>query len=287
MKLFLVAFFSIYFLAAGNTQKDSTALLWKIEHPNSKNTSYLFGTIHIIEKQYFVFTDSLEKIVSSSDKLIMELEGVPNEINSMQLLILKEGTCFDNFSTLQMDTLTKWAKENLNMDSLAFVSTFSSFKPFILAQLSIPLYFKGKTESYEGSFQSIADSNQIERIGLETAEFQMGLFDGLSKENTTEMVMESIRNPKKSIEFYTLLQETYAKQSLTKLESLLIQEEGVIMEEQDAFLVDRNKNWIQKIIQQTSNNNCFIAVGAAHLIGEQGVLQLLLDKGYQLTPIKL
>lgn len=287
MKTIFAIIFSLTLAFFSQSQKDTTALLWKIEHPENQHVSYLFGTIHLIEKEHFIFTDSLKSLVVHAEKLIMELEGVPDQMGAMQHLILQEGTCFDGFSIPQMDTLTKWAKDNLNMDSASFVNSFSSFKPFILAQLSIPLYFKGKTESYEKSFQALADSNNIKRIGLETVAFQMSLFDELNQEDMTEMVMESIRNPEKSRKFYTQLQETYATQNLSELKELLIQDKGVLMEEEDAFLNNRNKNWIPVIIEHISKSNCFIAVGAAHLIDEKGVLQLLLNQGYTLTPIKL
>ena len=55
---------------------------------------------------------------------------------------------------------------------------------------------------------------------------------------------------------------------------------------EDLFLTDRNKNWIPKLKENLSERSCFIAVGAAHLFGESGLISLLEFEGYTVTPLK-
>ena len=61
------------------------SLLWKIEKENHP-TSYMFGTMHMIEKKYYNFSTTLERIIKSSDAVIMEVGGMPNPIQAMLLL---------------------------------------------------------------------------------------------------------------------------------------------------------------------------------------------------------
>jgi uncharacterized protein YbaP (TraB family) len=63
-----------------------SSLLWKIEGPGIPKGSYLFGTMHLIEKKYFVFPDKLEKLVKKSDQLVMELPGLPNQLEALKLV---------------------------------------------------------------------------------------------------------------------------------------------------------------------------------------------------------
>lgn len=263
------------------------SLLWKIEGKGIKSPSYLFGTMHLIEKDYFYFPESLEKIVKKSDLLLMELGELPNQMEAMQYLTLKEGTFFDYFSPQQMDTVLKWAQKSMRMDEKTFRASFSSMKPFVVVQTATQLQFMGKTESYELKLTEIAKKAKLEIKGLETIEQQMSLFDNLSKEQQAEMVMAGIRDEEKSAEVTRKMQGLYRRQQLDSLYGMVNSEGGVISTEQSNFLDQRNKNWIPQInTYMASGKKAFIAVGAAHLGGENGVINLLRKEGYTVTPVK-
>ncbi len=287
--LFFIGFTKLFY-AQGNVTEfpmEESSLLWKISGKNVKGDAYLFGTMHLIEKEYFIFPKKLQKVVKKSDALVMELEGLPNQADAIGYVMLKEGSFFDYFSPEQTDTILRWAKAKFGMEEATFRSSFSNMKPFAVTQLAIQLHFIGKTESYELSFEELAKSADIEIIGLETIAEQMSLFDNLTPEQQTEMVMESIRTGDKSIELVKKMQTIYHSQEIDQLYSLILDEGGVIQEEQANFLDNRNMNWIPKIAQIISTKNTFIAVGAGHLGGPNGVIRLLEKEGYTLTPVEL
>ena len=264
----------------------TSSLLWKIESPTSK-TSYLFGTMHIIEKEYFIFPKSLEKLVSKSDKVIMELPGIPSPKEALPLITIKQGSFFDFFSKEQTDSILQWANSELKMNEQLFRSVFYKMKPFVVVQTAVQLQFQGKTESYEKSFYTLSNDKKIETIGLETVQQQMSFFDDLTKEEQAEMVMESIRSSEKSIESINKMQKIYYRQNVDSLYLVIHEEGGVLSKKQTQLLDDRNKNWIHKIKNNISTKNCFIAVGAGHLGGTNGLIRLLQKEGYTLTPIQL
>ena len=264
-----------------------SSLLWKIEGNNIPEGSYLFGTMHLIEKEYFIFPKNLEKIVSKTDQLIMEIAGIPTQEETLKLVFLKEGTFFDFFTKEQTDSILIWAKSKIHLNEDQFKNSFSKMKPFILVQMAVQMQYKGKTESYETKFQSIAEKNKLPVKGLETIEFQMSLFDNLTKEEQAEMVMESIRESKKSDLLLKKMQQVYSRQNIDSLYMLVQEENGLISKKQDVFLTDRNMKWIPQINQLLSQKKCFIAVGAGHLGGPVGIIRLLLKEGYTLTPIEL
>lgn len=264
-----------------------SSLLWKIEGPNVLKESYLFGSMHLIEKDYFIFPPKLEKIVSKTDLLIMELKGLPTPEESLNLITLKHGSFFDFFSKDETDSVLNWAKSELKMNEQSFRATFYKMKPFMVVQLATQLQFSGKTESYELNFQRIASKNKIEQIGLETFTEQMSLFDNLSKNDQAELVMESIRDSKKSIHLISKMQQIYYRQNVDSLLLLIQNESGILSTKQSDFVDNRNSNWIPKIMNNLSKNKCFIAVGAGHLGGENGVIRKLQKEGFTLTPIEL
>ena len=109
----------------------------------------------------------------------------------------------------------------------------------------------------------------------------------LTKEQQAEMVMSGIRDEEKSMEQMKLMQQMYARQNIDSLYNYIHSEGGVIAEEQNAFLDQRNINWIPKIKDYASKGKAFIAVGAGHLGGENGVIRLLENQGYKVTPVKI
>lgn len=288
---FLFIFFSIGSIAQERVTAEfpmkESSLLWKIEGPEIPKGSYLFGTMHLIEKRYFIFPDKLEKLVKKSDQLVMELAGMPNQLEALKLVQLKEGSFFDYFTPEQTDTILRWAKSELKMSEEGFRSTMANMKPFVVVQMATQVRFMGKTESYEMSFEKIARENDVTILGLETIAQQMAIFDNLSKEQQTEMVMEGIRNMEKSLEQTEQMQKLYNGQNVDSLFLMIQESGGTISEEMSDFLDKRNQNWVPKIKEMIKEKKTFIAVGAGHLGGPNGVIRLLEKEGYILTPVKL
>lgn len=264
-----------------------SSLLWKIEGPGVQKGSYLFGTMHLIEKEYFIFPDKLEKLVKKSERLVMELPGLPNQFEAMKLIKLKEGTFFDFFTKEQTDTILSWAKAELGMDEEKFRASMSQMKPFVVVQMATQMQFIGKTESYEMTLEKIARENNIEIKGLETVEQQMSFFDSLSNEQQAEMVMEGIRDSEKTMRLTKEMEQVYTRQNVDSLYLMIQDEGGTISSEQTEFLDNRNKNWVPQIIEMIGDKKTFIAVGAGHLGGPNGVIRLLEREGYTLTPVEL
>ena len=264
-----------------------SSLLWEIKGPGVKHGSYLFGTMHLIEKEYFLFPKSLEKRVQKADVLVMELPGMPSQFDAMNLLKLKQGSFFDFFTTEQSDSILVWAKEALKLSEEAFRKTMSPMKPFVAIQLATQMQFMGKTASYELKFEEIATESKVEIKGLETLEEQLSFFDNLTKEQQAEMVMEGIREMQKSIEFSKKVQQVYARQNVDSLYIMLHENGGIVTSEEKLFIDDRNKKWVPQMRESLATKRTFIAVGAGHLGGPNGLIRLLEKEGYTLSPVEL
>lgn len=266
---------------------EESSLLWKIEGPGMKKACYLFGTMHLIEKKNFYFPDKLSKLIEKSEVLVMELPGLPDQMEALKYVTLKEGSFFDFFNKEQTDSILVWAKEKLGMSEEQFRMTFDKMKPFVVVQLATQLQFMGKTESYEMTMEKIAKENKLEILGLETLEEQMSIFDQLTAEQQTQMAMEGIREIDETIQLTTKMQEMYIRQNVDSLYLMIEDQGGIIQEEQNSFLDDRNAKWIPQISNLVKSKKVFIAVGAGHLGGPNGLIRLLRKEGYTLTPVEI
>jgi hypothetical protein len=286
---FFLAIFTAFPLQAQQVRPfpmEEKALLWKATHPNKTGEIYLFGTMHLIEKDYFYFPKKLQKLIEGSDLVVMEIAGVPQPMEMLQLVTLEEGSLFDFFSAAQRDSILDWAERDFLMDSTIFCSTFGKMKPFVVAQMAIEMEFTGSTESYEMHIEKIAKDNGIPIKGLETAAEQMGYFDAIPLEEQRTMVMESIRGNSSSVSLKAM-EEVYQGQDLDSLYMLIRESGGSWAALEDELLNNRNYNWLNQMPGFFTGEKVIIAVGAGHLGGPEGLIRLMEENGYRLSPVTL
>ncbi len=264
---------------------ESNTLLWKIEGKKVKKDAYIFGTIHLIEKEKFYFPDHFRKLVSNSGQIVLEI-GNLNQMEALNHMMLQQGTFFDFFTPEQTDSILVWAKESMGMEPEQFKMALGKMKPFTIVQLTTQKDLIGKIESYDMTIQSIAVENDIPVIGLETIAQQIAIFDNMDTLTQREMVMELIRNPQKQNETLQTMFEIYLEQNVDKMYQFISEEGGSMMDFSDDLLLKRNHDWIPKIEELIQKKSTLVAVGAGHLGGEEGVLRLLEKKGYTLTPVQ-
>lgn len=287
----------LYFLFGWNSvsaqtqEEDMTSVLWKISSDSTK-TSYIFGTMHLMSEDSFFFPDTLRSLVANSDILVMELDGEIFDPSIIELMALEEGEFFDFFTEEQLDSIYLFAEEKLFLTEDLFKTSFAKMKPFIVSQVFAMFQTREsdttsqETRSHEIEFNNIALNENIELIGLETAKDQISLFDNLPESVQSEMVMEQVRGTDAE-EGFTALSELYLTQNIDTIYHYIHDGDSYFASFEEAFLTRRNQNWIPKIISITKEQHAFIAVGAGHLGGPNGVVRLLRKEGFTVTPIKL
>jgi uncharacterized protein YbaP (TraB family) len=266
--------------------KNNNSLLWSIEKEGHKK-SYIYGTMHMIEPEYYNFSDKLKQLIISADKIVMEIGGEPNPIEAYNLMILDSGTVEDYFTKEQLSQLIEFMDKQLNTPPKEFRQKYSKMKPFLILQVITQAYFSKDAVSYDLNIMQLAYENNIPIDGFETMEQQLSFFDQISNKDMAILIISSINNFDDEKKETLKLQKLYAKQKVDKLIPLMKKQSPELMEFEDIFLNNRNKNWIPQINMFTNENRCFIAVGAAHLFGKKGVLEHLKREGYKILPLKL
>lgn len=268
-------------------QVTKNALLWEVKSKDGKTTSYLYGTMHLMDADLFYFPKKLEKLLLKSDVLCMEISNVNDPNLSPDALFLKNETLNDYFSATQMDSIYRWAEKSLMMNKEQFNSNFSKAKPFLLLQFLLQSSLPENAKSYEKEFENLAKNNKKTIEGLESVTEQLELFTSLPKKDQTEMVMSSLRDEANAKSSFQEMQKIYLSQNIDYLYTFMKKENDSPVNSSRAFIEDRNQKWIPQMEKMMENKNVFFAVGAAHLAGPEGVIELLIKKGYTLTPIKL
>ena len=269
------------------SQVEKNALLWEVKLKDGKTTSYLYGTMHLMDAKLFYFPKKLEKLLLKSDVLCMEIANINDPDLSPDALFLTDESLSDYFNTEQMDSIYHWAEKALLMNKEQFDTNFNKAKPFLLMQFLLQSSLPENSKSYEKEFENLAIKNKIATTGLESVTEQLNLFTSFSKNEQTEMVMSSLRDEAKAKSSFEQMQQIYLTQNLDNLYIFMKKESDSPIANSRVFLENRNQNWIPQMEKMMENKSVFFALGAAHLAGLEGVIELLIKKGYTLTPIKL
>ena len=263
-------------------------LLWKISGNRLSSPSYLFGTMHLMDSDLFLYPKSLDSIVQHSDQLILEIGALPDPFKTLSLLTLNEGSFFDFFTKKEVNDLIKWAEENLHLNEKLFCSMVERWKPFAVIQLASQLAFEGETSSYEMKLYSLSKEKQLPIIGLETVEQQIGFFDKLPEKDQKEMVLSALKPKERIVKEMNELQTMYLNEHIDSLYLYISAQEVNSSFPTEQFLDNRNKKWLDTLhAELLEDQNLFIAVGAGHLGGENGLVRGLQEKGFIVSPILL
>jgi len=119
--------------------------------------------------------------------------------------------------------------------------------------------------------------------------YQASILDSIPYKLQAEQLVNYIDNANKGNEEDTTMKElfdAYQKQDLEKLETLMMQTDAGISGFTDVLLYHRNNNWVNKLKGLLPDKSLIIAVGAGHLPGEKGLINLLRKEGYTVTPVE-
>lgn len=303
-------------------------LLWKISGNGLTQPSYIFGTIHMICEEDFLWDNRIEQAFNSTEHLVLEVDIAEVEALygnvfgtlgnekyfSDEIEDPEEAYYIKSIADIlgDVETWRIWRDSMLALASEGYsIDEIENFVCGVRVELERRLQraqtaqeqgeamrdepdggyygtFKvekcNKLLSYEGMMTNKARKRNMSISGLESIEEQLGILvedeevQYQANDERVYQLQEKIGNP---IEY---LISVYLREDLNHmLEIMVLPEMGV--HNIESFLFVRNENWVMQLPALMQQKPVFIAVGAAHLPGKRGMIQLLKDMGYSLTPI--
>ena len=268
-------------------------LLWQVSGHGLAQPSYLFGTHHMIPISFLDSVPGLFRAFNRCDAVVGEM--VMNSIDAsekiMQASTLPQG--------LTMDSL-------LNADDYAMVDAglravlkiglkeLALMKPAVIRTMYETELYRQHTGFDDGTqsdsyFQQIAMQQGKEVIGLEDVNTQIALlFGNADQKREALLLVETVSHREEGLREIETLNALYKAGEIDRLVEMA-QEQGdplaMTPEEYDRMVDDRNLSWLEQLPDLMQARPCFIAVGAMHLGGEQGLVQLLRKEGYKVKPV--
>ncbi|MGY6522624.1 MAG: TraB/GumN family protein [Mongoliitalea sp.] len=259
------------------------SLLWKISENGLEQPSYLFGTIHVICSEDFKMDDRILSALKSSKKIVLELNmSDPMLVQEMQSQSMNKDfyNIQNDFEQDAKEALDELLTSNYGMG----IAQLGIMKPFILSSMVLMKQLPCEApESYELFFTSKSQELGIPMEGLETATYQISLFDQIPLERQIADLSKMVLTDASAEEFKGMV-DAYTAEDLGKLQEM-ITADGLTGEYGEILIDQRNLDWIPKIEKLIKKESTFIAVGAGHLPSEKGVIQLLRAAGYTVEAI--
>lgn len=277
---------ALFLLPGACAQPAGQALLWKIEKPGNPHPAWLFGTIHLIPNEDFQWPTALRETLESADHLVLELD-MTEAMNPMtQIALLPRMVMPDG---LRLRDLLEEADYDLVMDALGKAGLpgmlLENLKPLFLTALVEPaLSGDQPMESYDMRLYTHAMEKGMKHSGLETIEEQLGAFDAVPLKDQARMLVEQLRADTMQASVMDSLIRAYKTEDLDALHRLMEEQQTDDAGMMESLLYERNRRWISRIRDLMAEEKIFFAVGAGHLAGEKGVIRLLEEAGYRLTP---
>ncbi len=286
----VLAIVLLFTSAFAQAQQSSTrrALFWKVTSPTT--TVYLLGSIHLTSKDFYPLPKQVEDAFAASKVLVVEVNMKNYDTTQMATLTQARGVYTDGTSLTQhiskstSDLLDTFCQENaipraaLEPMKPWMVSTLAALLPLQKAGLDpeagIDLHFMNQ----------VAEAQRIEE--LETMEFQLDLLASGSEAEQDEVLAEALKHSSEEVQTLQRFQDAFLAADADGMKKIMDEKDTGPKAYSRRILEDRNVTMTQKIDGYLKGKEpVFVVVGSAHMVGKEGIVQLLRDKNYKVEQL--
>lgn len=278
-----------FLLVLVSTTTFSQSLLWKVSGNGLKKPSYLFGTYHIMKDSYLNQNPKIKSAYEGAEGVVVETEVDSSAMLSMAMRGLMLDKSLDK---LLSQTDYKLVADEFKKGTGYDLALFNQMKPIVTATMLSLAYVQKESDtlnSFKGLpldlyFASDGRKRQKTVSALETMEEQMAfLFDHDPVEKQAQHLVEMVKEKDEMHDMSKSVTELYLKQDLQGMWKMN-EKSGNTFGNMTYLLDERNHNWMKRLPGLMASRPTFVAVGALHLPGPQGLIELLKKEGYQVEP---
>ena len=278
--ILIILFFTTSFAFTQNV-----GLLWKISHPNNKDTSYIFGTMHQVPNDFKIPVSCYNSILKS--KVILKESNSNNAFltlfyfrSLMKIMFNPKAKKIEDFVSITYSDSLKKHIVNKYKINISNYNIYSRFRPIIFENMINPTT-NNHCYHLDDSLMKISKNNNLKVKYLESIRDIANSFRKIPVKDEAYLIFG------KSEDFtdtsiYSIKEDVYFKgQSddffMKKNSEMSISEKIVF----SALILDRNTMWLDRMERQMKKKPTFIAVGLGHLLPENyGLIDILRAKGY-------
>ena len=250
---------------------------------------YLLGSIHFMKSDAYPLSPAIERAYETSGLLVFEtdIEGLAGAATSLMTAgTLDGGTTLEDVLSekLYADVSERFEASGMSIDP------FNTTRPWMLALTltSMELMKEGYLGSagIDAHFSSRAKRDGKARQGLESIKYQISLFADLSADDGEDFLRYTLEDLDSVIPLVDDLVRAWKRGDSGRIEEVLVESFDEYEAIFEHFVTERNHRWMETIEELfLGDADAMVVVGALHLVGEQGLIELLRAKGYEIEQL--
>jgi uncharacterized protein YbaP (TraB family) len=294
IKLSLLFSFLLIFLCAVFAQdslsQSKKNFLWKVQ--SKTNTVYVLGSIHYLKQELYPLDEKIEKAFDQSN--ILGVEANVDGLGKLDVQKLVEKAFYSGDETLEKH-LSPEAYELVKKQLTelgASLEAANKYRPWFLALslASIEITKLGFDPNFGIDRYFLSKAAEKKKIvELESLEYQINLFSALSEKDQELFLLYTLKDIKVLEQELDKLIKAWTAGDVNGIDSIMtrsIKEEKKLIPIYEKLVVERNKKMVSKIEEYLKEKETFfVVVGAGHLVGNQGIIELLKGKGFLLEQL--
>jgi len=283
IRLILTLVLLLALSAALSLEAQERTLLWKVSEGDK--SIFLLGSIHYLRKENYPLNQAILDAFDASDRLVLEIDLQNTPAGAAQRLTLDKAIYRDGSNLAQNVSQETYQLASKRAAELGIdMQVVQPMKPWFVAMtmLAVKLQRMGLDPKL-GVDHHLAERAKRDgkpTSGLETLEFQLGIFDQLSKREQELMLRETAGELERIDKNVKDIVESWLKGDGERLAALLLAGMRQYPELQQKLVIERNRRWLDQIAELVEQgSNAMVVVGAAHLVGQEGIVDMLKARG--------
>ena len=274
-------------------------LLWKVSGNGLSRPSYIMGTYHFAPANMMEKIPGMERALEGCDVVVGEIDKEEMMSQNAQMkmgmaMMAPPDSTLDKLFSPEDYAIVEQVFNKYFSNMGVKLSQMNMLKPgAISVQMQAMQAVKhfpnfNESELIDMAVQTRANEMGRPSIGLETIDEQIDLLFNSPLTEQAEGLLEACKKDDLFTVQSSALVEAYMAQDLAQVEKIFTDPElgGEDAEAMDALIYNRNRSWAEKLDKMMPERAALVCVGAGHLPGDQGLLQLLRDRGYTVEPMK-
>ena len=282
-----VVFVCLFLLSLSQAKADTS--VWSVR--SGDNVIYLGGTVHLLRPADYPLPGEFEEAYQASSELYFETDIASMSDLSVQAQMLQQLTYGDDKSLSSILSDEAYAALSIYTATAGLpIAMLNKFKPGLLISTLQILVFQSMgftPQGVDAFFHTRAVGDGKAEGQLETVQEQIGFIAAMGEGNESEFILLSLKDLAETGDVMEDMIGAWRSGDAEGLSELFVEEMKVEAPAlYDTLLLQRNLKWVPQIDSMLQDADTeFVLVGAAHLVGENGLLDLLSQKGYEINQL--
>jgi uncharacterized protein YbaP (TraB family) len=272
------------------TAKAAGPTVWELK--GSGGSVLMLGSIHLMRQSDYPLPAAVGKAYNQVDHLLMELDIDSLDPIMAQGLIVSMGRLEEGQTLRDVMGRNNYRRASDKIADLGLgmdLEMLNTLKPWFVAItiMNLQMMRVGFQPQYglEQYLSGLARQDGKSIDGLETMEYQLGLFDGLSEETQSRLLLQTLDEAADMEQQLDVMTEAWRSGDLNVMAAELARSFDEYPDVYESLVVNRNREWTRKLIELAdSGPDTLVVVGALHLVGEDSVVEMLRSAGRRVAP---